>query len=356
MKFAILSNTFSEYQNKEVEEELTGTGKAVAKALEAFGHEVKFFDVNEKTFEKLRKSDIEMAFNVCERFRGNSFFEPHVASMLELLGIPYTGSGPLALALCMNKARVKEILMQNGIQTPKFQIFYSRNKKINEDLKFPMIIKPICMDNSIGITNESIVENEDDLRKRIGYILRVYDQPALVEEFVGGREFAVGVLGNKNPFALPISEFVFSEATENPIYSYNAKWNKESDEFKNTVEVCPAQIPKYMEAKLKKVAFDVYKLLEVKDYGRIDIRLDKDNVPYVLEMNPNPGISADDTIPKVAQSLGLTYNEMIIEIVAKALERYENIKSDIKSKLEEMKKIEVQNGIAPELIVSEKTE
>ena len=340
MKFAVLSNTFTDYENREVEQDLNNTGNLVIKALESFGHEAKFFDVNEKTFEKLRKSDFEMAFNVCERFRGNSFFEPHIASMLELLGIPYTGSGPLALALCMNKARVKEILLHNGIPTPKFQIFYSRNKKINEDLKFPMIVKPVCMDNSIGINSDAVVDNEEDLRKRIGYVLRVYNQPALVEEFIEGREFAIGVLGNKNPMALPMSEIVFDEKITRPIFSYNAKWNEESDEFKGAVEICPAQIPKYLEAKMKRIAIDVYELLEVRDYGRIDIRLDKDNVPYVLEMNPNPGISTDNTLPKAAKSLGLTYNEMIMEIVAKALERYENVKSDIKSKIEEIKKEE----------------
>lgn len=353
VKFAILSNTFTEYGNREVEEDLTETGKCVARALESFGHEVRFFDVNEKTFEKLRKSDIDIAFNVCERFRGNSFFEPHVASMLELLRIPYTGSGPLALALCMNKARVKEILFHNGIPTPKFQVFYSRSKKLDEELRFPLIVKPVCMDNSIGIDSNAVVRNEEDLRKRIGYILRVYDQPALVEEFIVGREFAIGVLGNKNPIVLPISEFIFTQKLRDPILSYNAKWNKESEEFKNSVEICPAQIPRYIETKMKKTALDVYQLLEVRDYGRIDVRLSKDNVPYVLEMNPNPGISADNTLPKAAKSLGLEYNEMIMEIVLKALERYENIQLNIKSKLdeikEEVKKSEVsQNNLVVE--------
>lgn len=353
MKFAILSNSFSEYQNREVEEDLTETGKSVAEALESFGHEAKFFDVNEKTFEKLRKSDIDMAFNVCERFRGNSFFEPHVASMLELLGIPYTGSGPLALALCMNKARVKEILLQNEIPTPGFQVFYSRSKKLSEELKFPLIVKPVCMDNSVGIDSNSVVYNEDALRRMVGYILRVYDQPALVEEFIEGREFAIGVLGNTSPSVLPISEFIFSSKSKNPILSYNAKWNKESDEFKNSIEICPAQVPKYIESRMRKTALDVYSLLEVRDYGRIDIRLSKDNIPYVLEMNPNPGISADNTIPKAAKSLGLEYNEMIMEIVAKALERYKDIKPEIKSKLDEIKEDVKKPEISPDDIILE---
>lgn len=324
MKIAVLSNSFREYGNKEVEEDLTKTGKAVMEALASFGHEVNFLDVNEKTFEILRKANVDVAFNVCERFNNNSMFEPHVAAMLELLGIPYTGSGPLALALCMNKARVKEILMQNEIPTPRFQVFYSKNKKINPNLRFPLIVKPICMDNSIGILNDSVVYNEKYLKKRVAYVNRLYNQPALVEEFIKGREFAVGTLGNNgNASALPVSEYVFinMKENENPILSYDLKWDLDYSEQHGAFEVCPAQIPKYLKAKMKKLALDAHKILEVRDYSRIDIRLGNDGIPYVLEMNPNPGISADNTIPKAAKSLGLSYNEMINKILEHALKR-----------------------------------
>src|SRR3989344_7833787 len=168
MKVAVLSNVFGDYENKEVEDDLMEVGNAVVSALREYGHEAIFFDVNEKTFEKLRKANINIAFNVCERFNGNSFFEPHVAAMLELLGIPYTGSAPLTLALCMNKVRVKEILNYYGIPTPKFQVFYSRNKKLNPDLTFPLIVKPSAMDNSIGINSHSVVRNEKELQRRVG--------------------------------------------------------------------------------------------------------------------------------------------------------------------------------------------
>src|SRR3989338_5042316 len=158
MKVAILSNLFEEYSDfKEVEGDLLEVGKSVMEALKENRHEVTFYNVNEQTFEKLRRADIDIAFNVCERFNGNSIFEPHVAAMLELLNIPYTGSGPLTLATCMDKRRVKEILMHYGFPTPKYQIFNSRNQKINPDLKFPLIAKPAKMDNSIGITDDSLV-------------------------------------------------------------------------------------------------------------------------------------------------------------------------------------------------------
>jgi len=332
MKIAVLSNSFNEYSNKEVETDLTETGKIVTKALESFGHEVDFFDVNEKTFEILRKANFDIAFNVCERYNNNSMFEPHVAAMLELLGIPYTGSGPLALALCINKARVKEILLQNGIPTPNFQVFYSKNKKIDPSLRFPLIVKPICMDNSIGILNDSVVNNEKDLRNKVAYITRVYSQPALVEEFIDGREFAIGTLGNNgDSVALPVSEYVFlnMKEYENNILSYDLKWDLDYNDPHGAFEVCPAQIPKYLETKMKKMALEAHKILEVRDYSRIDVRIGEDGIPYVLEMNPNPGISADNTIPKAAKSLGLTYNDMINEILKHALKRNKiNIKEE----------------------------
>ena len=339
MRVVVLSNSFSEYNNKEVEEDLTMTGDAVIQALQTAGHEAKFYDVNEKTFELLRKAKVDFAFNVCERFNGNSFFEPHVAAMLELLGIPYTGSGPLTLALCMNKVRVKEILAHNGIPTPRFQVFTSRNKKLDPELKFPLIVKPSCMDNSIGITNDCVVHTEKELRSKVGYINNIYGQPALVEEYIDGRELAVGVLGNgANATVFPISEYTFGDLPENmnKILDYDAKWNQESDIYKGSSEICPAELPKYIETRIRKIALDVYKILEVRDYGRVDIRLSKDGVPYVLEMNPNPGISADNTLPKAAKSVGWTYNEMIQEIFVQALERHDK-RGAVPSKLEQMK-------------------
>jgi len=338
MRIAVLSNIFEELSNrKEVENDLALVGKSVMDALKHYGHDVVFFDANERVFEKLRRSNIDFVFNVCERWNGNSFFEPHVAAMLELLGIPYTGSGPLTLSLCMNKVRVKEILMHHGIPTPNYQLFYSRNKKLDPDLKFPLIVKPVCMDNSIGITNDSVVKNEEELRSKVGYIIRTYSQPALVEEFIDGREFTIGLLGNNKPLILPIIEINFQKYPEgaNKILSYESKWHKDSSLYDDCEDVCPADIPKYIEARVKKVALEVYELLDLKDYGRIDIRLSSDGIPYVLEMNPNPGISSEifsdnsaeisdynDYLPKAAAAIGVSYKELIYRIFSHALERY----------------------------------
>lgn len=332
MRVAILSNLFKENTSyKEVEEDLMEVGRAVKRVLEAAGHEAIFFDVNEKTFEELRKSNIDIAFNVCERFNGSSLFEPHIASMLELLNIPYTGSGPLTLATCINKVRVKEILMHHGILTPNYQVFYSRNKKLDPELKFPLIVKPVCMDNSIGIGADAVVRNEEELRSRVSYILRTYDQPALVEEFIDGKEITVGILGNgKNATVLPLSEVVFKNWPDNEskVYSYEAKWLKDSEEWKGVAIECPSSIPKYQEYRIKRTALQVYNILGCRDYGRIDFRLSNDGVPYVLEMNPNPGISPylgpdeqPDFMPYASQKAGLSYDELIMRIFNEALER-----------------------------------
>jgi D-alanine-D-alanine ligase len=330
MKVAILSNIFkNESDFKEVEDDLMEVGNAVKNALNLAGHETVFFDVNETTFEQLRNSDVEFAFNVCERFNGSSLFEPHIASMLELLNIPYTGSGPLTLATCINKVRVKEILMHHGILTPNYQVFYSRNKKLDTELKFPLIVKPVCMDNSIGITNDAVVKDEDELRSRVSYILRTYDQPALVEEYIDGKEITVGVLGNgRNALVLPPSEVLFKDISDDnmKVYSYEAKWLKDSDSWKNVSVECPAELPKYQEYRIKRIALQVYNILGCRDYGRIDFRLSKEGVPYVLELNPNPGISPaldeqPDFIPHAAIKVGMTYDELILKIFNEALER-----------------------------------
>ncbi len=342
MKVAVLSNIFKEYSNKEVENDLFKVGNLVHEALKKNNHDVEFFDVNEQTFGKLSRANVDIAFNVCERFNGNSFHEPHVAAMLELLDIPYTGSGPLSLALCMNKARVKEIMMHHGIPTPKWQIFYSRNKKLDPDLHFPLIVKPSRMDNSIGISSDAIVRNEKELQSRVGFINRVYNQPALVEEYIRGRDLDVGVLGNgSNLISLPIMEVSFKNLTPDPmrIFSYEAKWDEKSELYKNADYRQPDDIPKYVESKIKRVAAELYRLLDVRDYGRVDIRLSENNIPYVLEMNPNPGISCDCSTPMAAQSIGLEYHEMIQKILDCAIERH-NLREKLGPLIEAQQKAE----------------
>lgn len=325
MKIALLSNIFEEDiqdEYKEARNEVKEIIRKTQTALEFFGHEVTFYDVNERAFEKLRRAKPDAAFNICEEFNSSGLFEPHVAAMLELLGIPYTGSGPLALATCLNKVMVKAILMHHEIPTAKYQVFTSRYKKLDEELRFPLIVKPASTDASIGIEDGAVAANEEELRSRINYVLKSFNQPALVEEFVGGKEFTVSIMGNgKDAAALPICEIAFKKtegASQYSICGYASKWKEDVTTYNS---FCPAPIPKYLENKLKKIALDTHRVLGVRDYSRVDIRLDEKNNPYVLEMNPNPGISADSFLPYSAELLNIDYNEMINIILNCALER-----------------------------------
>lgn len=323
MKIALLSNTFEDDPQdefKETRDEVRDIIKKTKSALEFFGHDVTFYDADERVFEKLRRAKPDAAFNLCEEFKSSGLFEPHIAAMLELLGIPYTGSGPLALATCLNKVMVKAILMHHEIPTAKYQVFTSRYKKLDTELKFPLIVKPVSMDASIGITADSVVTSEEQLRSKVSCILKMFNQPALVEEFKSGKEFTVSILGNdKTAEALPICEVVFTHQDPGRfnICDYESKWMP-SDTYDS---VCPAPIPKYLENKLKKIALDTHRVLGARDYSRVDIRMDEDNNPFVLEMNPNPGISADSFLPYSAELLGVDYKEMINIIFNCALER-----------------------------------
>jgi D-alanine-D-alanine ligase len=339
MKIGVLSNIFEDFTvSTEVADDLMQVAKLVMQALKSYGHDVEFFDVNEKTFDKLRKSNIDIAFNVCERFNGSSLLEPHVAAMLEMLNIPFTGSSHLALATCINKVRVKELLMTHGIPTPKYQVFCSRNKKLDPDLRFPLIVKPAKMDNSIGITNDAVVRNEKELRSRVYYVIKTYNQPALVEEYIEGRDINAGIFGNGNNLInLPLNEVVYGDLPPNinKMFSYEAKWEEDSQIYHKRYYTA-ANLPKYLDLKIKRTAQAVYKVLEVRDYGRVDIRLSEDGTPYVLEINPNPGISCDCNIPMAAQLCGISYNEMINRILNYALERY-NMRNDKVTTLVETK-------------------
>lgn len=343
MKIALLSNMFEEDiqdEFRESRDEVKEITEKTKSALEFFGHEVTFYDVNERVFEKLRKAKPDFAFNLCEEFNSSGLFEPHIAAMLELLGIPYTGSGPLALATCLNKVMVKAILMHHEIPTANYQVFTSRYKKLDPELRFPLIVKPASTDASIGISNEAVVRNEEQLRSRVGYVLKTFNQPVLVEEFIPGREFTVSIIGNdKTAEVLPICEVVFrhQDAGRLNICDYDSKW-KDSDTYDS---VCPAPVPRYLENKLKKIALDTHRVLGTRDYSRVDIRLDENNNPYILEMNPNPGISADSFLPFSAEMLKVNYKEMINIIFNCALERCGLINDKKVSKLSDFFKGEL---------------
>jgi D-alanine-D-alanine ligase len=315
----------------EVEQELTSVGKNIEKTLEARGYKISFFDFNDvgKAFDDIRCSDVDLIFNVCERINNSSLLEPHAASIFDVLKIPYTGSNPFTLSLCIDKIRVKKLLSYHKIPTPEWDYVYSLDEKIREDLKYPLIVKPANTDNSIGITNDSVVTNKEQLMAQLKKVVEDLKRPALIEEYIEGDEYDVSILGSEEDDlrVLPLSRSVFDKMPEGywHIYPFESKWNSGSVYKKNIiVQRPPKGINKKLEAVISEIALDTYNILDCHDYGRVEIRVDKNNNPYVLELNPNPSINIPDCVPQVAGLIGMDYGDFLEEIIGMAIKRYKN--------------------------------
>ncbi len=279
-------------------------------------HEVIPVKVGRTIFTQLDKESFDIIFNLCEGYMGKVQGESWMAAFVDLLGIPYTGSGPFTLSLCLDKARTKDILRANEIPTPKYRVFLRKDEPIDPDMEFPLIVKPLHEDGSVGIDQGSVVMAEDKLRARVDYIIKTYRQPALVEEFIDGRELNVAIMGNPPELEiLPISETAFDMKNGNHrIVDFDAKWVVTSESYGSTKDVCPAELDKHLEERIKDIAVKAYLLTGCRDYAKIDIRL-REGCPYVLEVNPNPGIGPDSEFTISAKASGLDYNQMIRRIL-----------------------------------------
>ena len=297
-------------------------------ALQQKGYRTLLFNINgdiKRLIKFLEETKIDLVFNLCESLRGQAINEMHVAGIYELMNVPYTGAAPLALGTCLNKVRTKLILDAHGIPTARHAL-YKRAEEISLDdlrLSFPMIVKPSREDASIGIENSSVVRDIESLRQRVAFVVKTYNQPALVEEYIEGRELNVAIIGNERPTILPISEIDFSRLPPNypKIVTYNAKWVEGTAEYIGTVGTCPAKLTPEVEQQVRTIAQQAYTLMDIRDYARVDIRLDASNTPYVLEVNPNPDISRDTGFARSACTSGMSFEDMLAKIVETALER-----------------------------------
>lgn len=296
---------------------------AVANSLRSFGHQVVSVPIRHELWEPLREYDSNewLIFNLCESIRDKTYLEPYVISVYEYLHFRYTGSNRLTLATCLNKGRAKEILKAHNIPTAPFQVMSPPTVK--RQLDFPLFVKPVAEDASLGITLDSVVENERELRQQLRFIWDTYRQPALVESFIEGREFNVTVLGNENPRVLPLSEINFGQIPDPKarIVTFKGKWVEESDDYKYTQVISPAKVSDTMREKIVKVAVDAYRAMGVRDYGRVDLRV-MNGTPYVLEVNPNADLSPDAGIARSARVAGMGYAMLADEIVRLAAHRY----------------------------------
>lgn len=291
-------------------------------------HNVTMIEADENAFEKFRTVKPDIVFNISEGFNGVSR-EAQVPALLDMLQIPYTGSDPLTLATCLDKARTKEILSYHKILNAKFLLVHNLKQLKAEEFSFPLMVKPVSEGSSKGIFTSSFVKNSSELKNEVERILNEYNQPALIEEFLPGREFTVAVIGNGSEAeVLPVVEIRYNDFPEDfiPIYSYEAKWILDTKENPLEVFSCPAKIEKALEKKIKNAALRTYNILRCKDWSRIDVRLDKNGEPNIIEVNPLPGILPDpeenSCFPKAARAAGMDYNTMICRVLFAAAKRY----------------------------------
>lgn len=299
----------------------------VGRALQGAGYKCSLFNMNgdlRRLFDFIAEKQPDLIFNLCESVGNESIHEMHVAGLYELMGVPYTGAGALALGTCLNKVRTKEILASHGLPVAKFRVYKNVNAVGDDfELNFPVIVKPSREDASLGIDSDSIVDSIAALRKRIRYVYQTFDQPALVEEYIDGRELNVAILGNKRPIVLPVSEIDFSGLPKDlpKIVTYRSKWIQGSDEYTGTEGVCPAPLPSDLERRIKELALTAYRIMGCRDYARVDLRLNRKNEPFILEVNPNPDISDDAGLARSARAYGMSFDQTIVKIVEYALER-----------------------------------
>ncbi|MBN1258582.1 ATP-grasp domain-containing protein, partial [Candidatus Peregrinibacteria bacterium] len=331
LHIGIACNIYSGQEGNEVEKDLMSVGKNIEKALLTRGYKVTFFDLNDAhgVFSQVPKSNVDFIFNVCERVNDSSLLEPHAAALFDVLQMPYTGSNPFTLALCIDKIRMKKLLHFHGIPTPRWDYAYEMDDEISDDLRFPLIVKPATTDNSIGITNESVVTDKKQLQTQLERVILDIKCPALVEEFIEGDEYDVSVLGNEEDDlrALPLMRTLFDKMPAGywHILPYNAKWDLDPV-YSNCVytQRPPKNISKKLASLITELGIDTYNILGCHDYGRVEIRVDKDDNPYVLELNPNPSINRGDCVPGMAELAGMDYADFIEEIIRLAIKRYKN--------------------------------
>jgi D-alanine-D-alanine ligase len=297
-------------------------------ALESAGHTVVLLEADETIAPQLKAAAPDIVFNIAEGRHGESR-ESYIPAVCEMLKLPYTGSGPLTLALCLNKARAKEILLHYGIPTPRFQVMEHPDAPLNPELRFPLIAKLLEEGSSIGLSENSVVDDETALRRQVAYLIDTYHEPALVEEFIEGREFTIGILGNHPPRPLPITEVVFSqprgivlfEPDPAVIARFPELWGGFMPKIPHQ-SICPANVTPELQAAIEQTALRAYQALGCRDWCRMEMRLDADGTLYVLELNPIAGIDASYWFAQSAEVAGETYQEFVNEILNHALARY----------------------------------
>ena len=304
--------------------EVAMVSTAVATALSSAGYEAHLVPVDgdlSSLRAHLAELEPDCAFNLCESLAGDARLESAVPLLLELLGIPFTGSPPEVLSFALRKDRVKQRLEAAGIPTPAARVMSRGDDPC--DLPFPLIVKPVREDGSVGISNESVVRSREELARTVDAVSARLRQACLVEQFIDGREFNVAMLGHPTPRVLPLSEIDFTALPDGAprIVSYDAKWSSGSVEDLGTVPVLHPQLPSTVGARVRRAAADAFRAVGVRDYGRVDVRLSTAGVPYVVDVNPNCDLSPHAGMARAAAGVGIDYAALCGLLVRYALRR-----------------------------------
>ncbi len=304
--------------------EVGAVAEAIAAALGEAGSDAHLVPVDGDLAElraRLVDLDADCAFNLCESLAGDARLESAVPLLLELLGIPFTGSPPEVLSFGLRKDRVKQRLQASGIPTPDGRVLTRAGEPC--DLHFPLIVKPVHEDGSVGIWRTSVVHDDHQLANAVVAVVNKLRQPCLVEQFIEGREFNVALLGHPTPRVLPLSEIDFGGLPEGAphIVSYDAKWASGSEDDLGTVPVLHPELGSAVAARVRRVATDAFRAVGVRDYGRVDVRLATGGVPYVVDVNPNCDLSPNAGMARAAGAFGIDFRALASLLVRYALRR-----------------------------------
>ncbi|MCL4390489.1 MAG: ATP-grasp domain-containing protein [Patescibacteria group bacterium] len=298
------------------DEDTVTTAGAVTKALANLGHRVSLFEVNQQTLKKLSRITTDFFFNLAEGIANLPDTEYEVIQVLEKISKPFSGSGSKTLKLTTDKAATKKLLLKNNLPTPKFQVANAGDKL--EKLNFPLVVKPVAKDGSIGINGHSVLKTAVDVLDQVDFLVKTYQEPALVEEYIDGRELNVTILDKT---VLPVSEIIFGKSFQNKykMVNFAAKWEEDTIAYKDTVGVCPAKLSPKILSELERICLAAARITGCKNYCRVDLRLSPANRLYILEVNANPGLAPDSGVIRSGAAAGYSYPEFLQKIINVAL-------------------------------------
>jgi D-alanine-D-alanine ligase len=295
-------------------------------ALAKLGHEPSYLvlDGHDQSLLAVARCSTDLIFNLTESYAGDDTKDMNLAAYLELLDKPYTGADPHALYLAQDKSLAKKVFQFHKIRTPYFAVSYKGRTDHAHDIEFPLIVKPASEDGSIGIDASSVVESVKELMEKIHDIHEQFDSPALIEEYIEGREIYAAILGEEKPEALPLVELDLSKLPEGTphIAGSDVKWEKDSEAYKRTRTRVVEDLDEKTTERLQEKAVAAYQALKLRDYGRVDMRLTPKGEIYVIEANPNPWLSSGAEFAMAARKSGRTYTDLMRDIVDLAMARY----------------------------------